>query len=138
MGEFGGSGDRQRAGLAADGVDQVVVADGATGAQRHRAGRGVDALGGVDQQRDAVTEDVGVGHHRVVGAGDQLVQPDPLDELGPWVDQRDRDVAVEPQVVGGDDTCVSATDHDNAGLLLGHFCSFEIVSASLRMDQEPV
>jgi len=58
------------------------------------------------------------------------MQPDPLDELRPRVDQRDRDVVVEPQVVGGEDACISATDHDDIGVL-GHDCSFEILRLAL-------
>ena len=36
----------------------------------------------------------------VVGSGDELVQPDPLDELRPRVDQGDGDVGAQPQMVG--------------------------------------
>ena len=89
------------------------------GAQCHGARRGVDAFGGVDEQSDVGAEHVGVVHDGVVGAGDELVQPDPLDELGPRVDQRDGDVAVEAQVVGRKHACVSATDDDDSCLLGG-------------------
>ena len=53
-------------------------------------------------------------------ARDELVQPDPLDELRPRVDQRDVDVAAQPQMVGRQRAGVSAADDDDVGALAGH------------------
>jgi hypothetical protein len=132
VGEFGGARHGQRGARAADGVDEVVVAQGGAGAKGDGARRGVDVLSRVDDQSDVVGEDLAVVHDRVVGAGDELMQPDPLDEPGPWVDQGDGDVVVEPEMVGGDDTGVSATDDDDVGLL-GHENSSEM----FRLPVEP-
>jgi hypothetical protein len=52
-----------------------------------------------------------------VGAGDQLVQADPVDERRPWVDQGHGDVVALRQAVGGHHTGVAATDDDD---LCGH------------------
>jgi hypothetical protein len=126
VGEFGGARHRQRGTRAADGVDEVVVADGVTRAEGHRAGRRVDEVSRVDKQAYVAGQHVGEVRHGVVGPSDELVQPDPLDEVRPRVDESDGDVGVQPQVVGGEHACVSATDDDDVGLL-GHGNSFEVV-----------
>jgi hypothetical protein len=50
-----------------------------------------------------------------VGPGGELVQPDPLDEVGPGVDDGDVQVAAQPQVVGRIDARIAAADDDDAG-----------------------
>ena len=115
IGEFGRA--RYRRGCrtgAADRVDDVVVVQRATTrGELHGAGGGVDLGGAVDDQLDALAEQCAVVGCGVAGAGDELVQPDPLDELRAGVDQRDVDVGAQPQVVGRGRSGVSAADdHD--------------------------
>ncbi len=117
IGEFGraGHGRRYDAG-AADRVDDVVVVERRAGCQLHGAVGGVDAGCGVDDQLDAAAEQAAVVHGRVVVARDELVQPDPLDELRAGVDQCDVwgvPVAAHPQMVGRQCSGVAAADDDD-------------------------
>ncbi len=102
-------------GCAADRVDQVVVAQAAARRQPDAPVRGVDLGGGVDQQRNAGVQHVCIVDGRRAGVGHHLVQPDPLDELGPGIDQRDGYVAAGLQVVRCERAGVAAADHDDAG-----------------------
>ena len=102
MGEFGRTRHRRRCRTgAADRVDDVVVVQRRRpDAEFHGAGSGVDPGGTVDDQLDAFAEQRAVVGRGVAGARDELVQPDPLDELRARVDQRDVDVGAQPQMVG--------------------------------------
>ena len=122
VGEFGCTrhGGRCRTG-AADRVDEVVVVQSsAARRQLHGARGGVDPGGTVDDQLDAVAEQRAVVRRGDVIARDELVQPDPLDELRPRVHQRDVDVGAKPQIVGRQRSGVSAADDDDVCALAGH------------------
>jgi hypothetical protein len=128
VGEFGGTEDcgRHRAG-AADGIDQVVVRHRVAGGQLDGAGGRVDAGGAVDHQVDVVAEQGPVVGDGVVVSCDQLVQPDPLDELCAGVDQCDDDAVPLGKSVGGHHAGVSAADDDDAGL---GFCHVSLLGSS--------
>ena len=128
VGEFGGTGDTGRhwAG-AADGVDEVVVGHRVAGGQLDGAGGRVDAGCAVDHQVDLFAEQGRIVGDGVVVSCDQLVQPDPLDELCAGVDQRDVDAVTLGQSVGGHHACVSAADDDDAG---GGFCHVSLLGSS--------
>ncbi len=114
IGEFGRARHScgHRAG-AADRIDQVVVVQRRTRGKLHLAGSGVDAGGAVDHEGHAPAEQRAVVDGRVVVARHVLVQPDPLDELRPGVDQGDVHVGAHPQVVGRRRAGVSTADDDD-------------------------
>ncbi len=119
IGEFRRSGHRCRNDArAADRVDDVVVVQCRAGRQLHCAVRGVDTGGGVDDEPDALAEQAAVVGGGVVVACHQLVQPDPLDEFRPGVDERDLrgvPVAAHAQTVGRECSGVAAADDDDLG-----------------------
>ncbi len=114
LGQHGG----YRAG-AAHGVDQVVVGQLVARGQQDPPGTGVDVLGVVDHQPDAVPEQCAVIDGRGMGVSDQLVQADSLDEDGARVYQGDVDIWVLSQMIGGQGSGVSTADYDHAGFLVG-------------------
>jgi len=116
IGEFGCArhSGRHRAG-AADRIDDVVVVERMPHPKLHLARSGVDALGAVDDELDALAEQRAVVDRRVVVACHMLVQPDPLDELRARIDQGDVHVAAQTQVVGRGRAGVSAADDDDVG-----------------------
>jgi hypothetical protein len=114
IGEFGCTG------VAADGVDEVVEVQHRAGSQQHRAFGGMDRLGGVDDQPDALAEQGGVVGGGCAGTGNELVQADSLDEHRARVHHGDVEVVAQPQVVGGQRSGVSAANDDDLSALLGH------------------
>ena len=83
----------------------------------------IDAGGRGDHHLDAGAEDLGEVDDGLAGAGNQLVEADPLNELSTRVHDGDVDVGVQPQMVGGDHAGVSAADHGDVGLVAIHHIS---------------
>jgi hypothetical protein len=101
---------RRHGARAANGVNRVVVLQRRPSGDLHAAVPGVDAGGRADHERDAVAEHAGVVDRGIVGAGDELVQPDPLDESRTRVDEGDVEVGPHPQMVGRHRPGVAAAD----------------------------
>ena len=76
-------------------------------------------VGVVDDQPDARAQQRAVVGGGGAGAGGQLVQADPLDELRARVDKGDVDVSAQPQVVGCHRPGVSAADNDDVRPVAG-------------------
>ena len=53
-------------------------------------------------------------------ARDELMQPDPFDELGSRVDEGDVNVGAQPQMVGRQRARVAPADYDDVCALAGH------------------
>ncbi len=83
--------------------------------------------GAVDHQGDLVAKQGRVVGDGIVVSGDELVQPDPLDELRAGVDQRDVDAVTLGQSVGGHHAGIAAADDDDAG---GGFCHVSLLGSS--------
>ena len=123
IGEFSRAGHccRHRSG-AADRIDEVVVIHHKGRCQLDLAITGVDPLGGVDDQLDALAEQGAVVDGGGAATGGQLMQPDSLDEYRTGVQHGDVEVGAQPQMVGGQCAGVSAADHDDVSALGGHCC----------------
>jgi hypothetical protein len=99
---------------APDGVHEVVVLEGPPGGEVHGAASSVDPGRFVHDEGDALGEDVAEAVDGVVRPADELVQPDPLDELGAGIDQRHRCVLAAGQAVGRHGAGVPSAEDDDA------------------------
>ena len=122
IGEFGCAAHRRHGAGAAHGVDEVVVVERGARRQPHPPVGGLDAVSAVDDQLDAATEQRAVIDGGCAAAGDQLVQPDALDEDRARVHQGDVDVGTQAQVIGGHSSGVSAANDDDASFLVVLLC----------------
>ncbi len=98
---------------------------------------GVDPIGVVDDEPDAVTEQGSVVDGGGAAAGDHLMQPDSLDENRTRIHHGDVEIGAQPQMVGGQRAGVSAADHDDVSALGGHVVSCPRGFAALKTPPRP-
>lgn len=113
--EFCGAFDGFRhQGRAADGVDDIVVAHRVTGRQVDPAVCGVDAIDPVGEQPHTAAQQRPIVDDGLARTCRHLVQSHAMHELRTWVDERDVDVRVLLQAVGGQGAGITSADDDDA------------------------